>query len=82
MYHKEDNSMTIVRTQTVITKQRIRLYVDRVSLRWIARDEDGSFWALAQNDNPWEHRQAIQSTDQLQLEPVPGHYIHMLGIPG
>jgi hypothetical protein len=74
--------MTVVRTQTVITKHKIRLFVDKASQQWIVQDIDGTFWVLASHDNPWEQRQAIQSTEQLQLEPVPGHYKHMLGIPG
>lgn len=79
---KEGLVTPAVTTQTVVTKQRIHLFVDKTSLQWIAREEDGSYWVLTSRENPWEHRQAVRSIDQLQLEPVPGHYKHMLGIPG
>lgn len=74
--------MTVVRTQSVITGRRIRLFVDKANQQWIVQDSDGTYWVLASNDNPWEHRKAIHSTEHLQLESVPGHYKHMLGIPG
>lgn len=65
----------------IVSHKKIRLYVDKSNMQWIVKDEDGTFWALASGNNPWEQRQAIQSPDQLKLEPVPGHYKHMLGIP-
>jgi hypothetical protein len=74
--------MTDDRSLTVITHKKIHLYVDKANSQWIALDGDGNFWVLPMNDNPWERRQKIQISDELKLEPVPGHYKHMLGIPG
>lgn len=73
--------MITVTSMSVITHKRIQLFVDKRSRRWIARDEKGNFWALA-DANPWEERQQVIMNEEIHLEPVPGHYKHMLGIPG
>lgn len=73
--------MTNVRTVSVVTHQKIQLFVDKPGGRWIVRDEKGIFWVLAEQA-PWEQRQQISLNDEIQLEPVPGHYKHMLGVPG
>jgi hypothetical protein len=59
----------------------IGLYVDRISQRWIARDSEGNFWSLPSTDNPWDERQPFFPAEETELEPVPGHYKHMLGLP-
>jgi len=62
--------------------KRMTLYVDRSSQQWIVQDQDGSFWTLSSSDeNPWEQRQPFYPTEETELEPVPGHYKHMFGIP-
>ena len=38
------------------------------------------FWSVSASENSWEQRQPFQPTEETQLEPVPGHYIHMLGL--
>jgi hypothetical protein len=57
------------------------LYVDRSRQQWIVRDPDGNFWVLPFVENAWEHRQPFHTTEETELEPVPGHYKHMLGLP-
>ena len=57
------------------------LYVDRLSRQWIVRDPDGVFWVVPVVENPWDHRQPFYLTDEVELEPVPGHYKYMLGLP-
>lgn len=66
---------------TIIKKQVVALFVDRSSGRWIVRDPEGNFWLLPSVENSWDHRQRFYSTEQSDLEPVPGHYKDMLGLP-
>jgi hypothetical protein len=64
------------------TRKRVMsLYVDRSSQRWVVRDHDGNYWLLPHRENPWEYREAFQPTEDVELEPVPGHYKCMLGLP-
>jgi hypothetical protein len=63
------------------SKRVVALYVDRVSRRWIVRDPEGNFWSLPSTDNPWDDRQPFSPAEETELEPVPGHYKHMLGLP-
>ncbi len=64
-----------------LRKRVTGLYVDRLSQQWIVRDPDGNFWLVPSVDHPWDHRQPFQPTEETDLEPVPGHYIDMLGLP-
>jgi hypothetical protein len=64
-----------------LRKQAVTLYVDRSSQQWIVRDPDGNFWTIPVVDNPWDHRQPFDLTEEIELEPVPGHYKYMLGLP-
>ena len=58
------------------------LYVDRESQQWIVLDPDGNFWKVSGEDhNPWDQRQPFYPTEETELEPVPGHYKYMLGLP-
>ncbi len=57
------------------------LFVEKVSQQWIVRDPDGNFWILPNGEDPWDHRQPFQPTEESELEPVPGHYKYMLGLP-
>ncbi len=66
---------------TIIRKQMAVLFVDRSSKQWIVRDPEGSFWLVPSVDNAWDHRQPFQPAEETDLEPVPGHYKNMLGIP-
>jgi hypothetical protein len=62
--------------------KKFTLYVDRFSQQWIVLDPDGNFWIVSCfEDNPWERRQPFYPTEETELEPVPGHYKYMLGLP-
>jgi len=64
-----------------IKRSMVALFVDRSSRQWVVRDPEGNFWFIPSVENPWEHRQAFYPTEQTELEPVPGHYLHMLDLP-
>jgi hypothetical protein len=63
------------------SKRVVALYVDRASRRWVVRDPEGNFWSLPSTDNPWDDRQPFSPAEETELEPVPGHYQYMLGLP-
>lgn len=63
-------------------KQRIvSLYVDRASRQWIVRDADGDFWLIPVSEEAWKQRRPFTPSESTDLEPVPGHYKSMLGLP-
>jgi hypothetical protein len=64
-----------------VGKQVVALYVDRSSGQWIVRDSEGNFWSVPATDNPWDDRRPFAPAEDTELEPVPGHYRHMLGLP-
>jgi hypothetical protein len=64
-----------------LRKSRAALFADRSSRRWIVRDPEGNFWVLPPEGNPWDRREPYQLTEGSDLEPVPGHYKDMLGLP-
>ena len=57
------------------------IYVDRSTQNWVVRDSEGNFWRLPDGEQPWEHRELFVPTEATELEPVPGHYKHMLDLP-
>ena len=60
----------------------LALYVDRSIQQWIVLDRQGNYWLVPLNeDNAWDQRQPFYPTEQTELEPVPGHYKYMLGLP-
>jgi hypothetical protein len=63
------------------TRPVVALYVDKASQQWIVRDNEGKFWSLPSTDNPWDERQPFTPAEETELEPVPGHYKCMLGLP-
>ena len=63
------------------SKHAAALYEDKASQQWIVRDAEGNFWSLPLTDNPWDGRQPFTPAEDTELEPVPGHYKHMLGLP-
>ena len=65
----------------VANKPAVALFVDRTSRQWIVRDSEGNFWSLPSTDNPWDDRQPFFPAEETDLEPVPGHYKYMLGLP-
>jgi len=65
-----------------LRKNVVNLYVDRSSQQWIVLDPDGNFWIVSSSDdNPWDQRQPYYPTEETELEPVPGHYRYVLGLP-
>jgi hypothetical protein len=64
-----------------VRKQAAALFVDRATQQWIVRDPEGSFWTVPSGENAWDRRIPFQHTDQVELEPVPGHYKYLLGLP-
>ena len=65
-----------------LRKNVINLYVDRSTQQWVVLDPDGNFWIVStMDDNPWDQRQPFFPSEDTALEPVPGHYKHMLGLP-
>jgi hypothetical protein len=63
-------------------KRVVALYIDRAQPHhWIVRDPDGNFWIVPPVENPWENRQSFEPSEATTLEPVPGHYMYMLGLP-
>ncbi len=64
-----------------IRKQVVNLFVDRTTQQWIVQDPDGNFWIVPVIDDAWDHREPFEPTSEMDLEPVPGHYKYMLGLP-
>jgi hypothetical protein len=62
-------------------KRRVALFVERSSQQWVVRDPEGHFWRLPAGADPWGQRQPFTPTPATELEPVPGHYTSMLGLP-
>jgi hypothetical protein len=63
------------------SKRVVALFVDRATGRWVVRDPDGKFWSLPSTDHAWDARQPFFPAEETDLEPVPGHYQYMLGLP-
>lgn len=64
-----------------LRKNLVAVFVDRESRQWIVRDPEGNFWLVPPVDDPWDHRQPFQPDEETELEPVPGHYKDLLGLP-
>ena len=66
----------------ITLRNGVGLYVDRATQQWVVLDRDGNFWIVRGDDrHPWDQRQPFQLAEDTELEPVPGHYKSMLGIP-
>jgi hypothetical protein len=63
------------------SRPAVAIYVDRARRRWVVRDPEGSFWSLPSTDKPWDERQPFCPAEESELEPVPGHYRDLLGLP-
>jgi hypothetical protein len=59
----------------------VSIYVDRANQHWVVRDDDGRLWELPSTDNPWVDRRPYTAAGDAELDPVPGHYRDMLGLP-
>jgi hypothetical protein len=64
-----------------VRKPQVTLYVDRSTHQWVVLDQEGNFWLLPNVENSWEQRQRIYPTAETGLEPIPGHYQYLLGLP-
>jgi hypothetical protein len=73
--HDEDESP--VRDQ----RRSWTVYVERTTHQWVVRDPEGQFWILPGVDDPWRNRLPFRPTEDTGLDPVPGHYKHVLGLP-
>jgi hypothetical protein len=69
------------RIMLTVRKRMGGLYVEKGSQQWVVLDPEGNFWVVPSDDNPWDHRQPFHPTEETDLEPVPGHYKYMLGLP-
>ena len=61
--------------------RQVALYVDKTTQQWVVRDGEGNYWSLPPGENPWDGRQPFSVAEGTELEPVPGHYKYMLGLP-
>ena len=59
----------------------VALYVDRAGQQLIVRDADGNFWNLPSTDHPWDERRPFTPAEGTELEPLPGNYKYMFGLP-
>ncbi len=64
-----------------VRKHLVAIYVDRSSRQWVVRDPEGNLWVLPTTDTPWDDRQPFYPAEEAELEPVPGHYRYLLGLP-
>ena len=63
-------------------KRLVALFVERSYQQWVVRDPEGNFWLLPSDvEDLWGQRQPFSPTPESELEPVPGHYTSMLGLP-
>jgi hypothetical protein len=63
-------------------KHRVCLFVDRAHPQhWIVQDADGDFWIVPPGEGAWDNRQRFEPSAETELEPVPGHYKYMVGLP-
>lgn len=66
---------------TPVRKPQLALYVDRSNQQWVVLDTEGNFWNMPSTENPWDQRQPFFPNEETELEPVPGHYKYLLGLP-
>ena len=65
-----------------IKKPVMSIYVDRGHPEhWIVRDREGRFWVVPPGEGAWAKREPFHPSEDADLEPVPGHYLYMLGLP-
>ena len=65
----------------VLAGTRPGVFVERATHQWIVLDPEGHFWILPPGDDPWRDRLAFHPTAETSLDPVPGHYKYVLGLP-
>jgi hypothetical protein len=62
------------------SQRRLALFADRTAQRWVVRDPEGQFWSFPVSGASWNDREPFDLTDDVCLEPVPGHYLVLLGL--
>src|SRR5262245_26600868 len=62
-------------------KRRAAVFVERSTRQWVVLDPEGNFWILTTVDDAWRNRLPFYPTEDTGLDPVPGHYKHVLGLP-
>lgn len=65
----------------MVTVGKLTLYIDRTQQQWIVLDQEGKFWTVPPVDQAWSQRQPYYPSPETELEPVPGHYKYVLGLP-
>jgi len=77
-----DEEVPEERAMIAAKKFAAALFVDKARPQhWIVRDPEGNFWIVPPVENPWDNRQPFELAEETELEPVPGHYKYMLGLP-
>ena len=76
-----DNRVPEEYNMTTGPKHIVAIFVERSYRQWVVRDPEGKFWVLPSVDDPWPSRLPFLPTDETSLDPVPGHYKHVLGLP-
>lgn len=67
---------------TTARKHVVALFVEKSYQQWVVRDPEGNYWLVPSGEeDPWSRRQPFDPTAETDLEPVPGHYKYMLGLP-
>ena len=67
---------------TAVERRAVSMFVDKTRPQhWVVRDSEGSFWIVPPGENPWVRREPFQPSNETDLEPVPGHYKYLLGLP-
>lgn len=64
-----------------VTKPSMAIFVDRTNQRWIVRDTDGNFWIVPAQEAGWNQREPFEPNENVDLEPVPGHYKYLFSLP-
>ena len=64
-----------------VRSQAFSLFVDRTTQQWVVRDPDGRFWIVPAGEEAWERRRPFDCTDDIDLEPIPGHYKYLFQLP-
>ena len=62
-------------------KGKAAVFVERSTQQWVVLDPAGEFWILPAGDDPWLNRRPFHPTEETGLDPVPGHYKSVLGVP-
>ncbi|MCA8984931.1 MAG: hypothetical protein R3C12_18355 [Planctomycetaceae bacterium] len=65
----------------MLNKRIVAIYVDKTNQQWIARDAEGKLWLIPVAEDAWKQRVPFTPTEKTELEPVPGHYKSLLGLP-